>query len=182
MSRAFLSESQQDFMDHDVPEVKFPLPAGVKNYMTPEGALRMRGEVASLRQEHSSLSSLLSGQVAGASGPDKERLQKEKRRLREIERRMQYLDRMRENLEVVDPARQDHDRVLFGARVDVRDRQGAQNRYRIVGVDESDPAEGRISWLSPLARALNGSRVGDTAHVKTPGGELQLKVLSITYT
>ena len=108
-------------MDDDVPETKDPLPPGVKNYMTPEGAGRLRKELAGL--------------VNG-------------------ERRIEYLERMLDRLEVVDPDAQDPSRALFGATVSVRDRDGGGGKkaYRIVGIDESDPSRGRVSWISPVAR------------------------------
>jgi len=182
MSRAFVSESQEEFRDQDVPEIRHPLPEGVKNYMTPEGALRMRGELSALERERATLAGALYSQVAGtAGGPEKELLLNERRRLREIDRRARYLARMLDILEVVDPGTQDPGRVLFGAWVTVHHDGGGEKRYRIVGVDESDPAAGLVSWRSPLARALTGGRVGDRVRVKTPGGEQLLEIRGISY-
>jgi transcription elongation factor GreB len=181
MSRAFVSDSQDEFRDQDVPEIRHPLPEGVKNYMTPEGASRMRGELSALERERAALAGALSSQVAGSAGPEKELLLNERRRLREIDRRARYLARMLDLLEVVDPGTQDPGRVLFGAWVTVLHQGGGEKRYRIVGVDESDPAAGLISWRSPLARALTGGRAGDRVRVKTPGGEQLLEIRGISY-
>lgn len=180
MSRAFVSDSQDEFRDQDVPVIRHPLPEGVKNYMTPEGALRMRGELSALERERASLAGALASQVAGSAGPEKERLLDERRRIREIDRRARYLARMLDVLEVVDPGAQDPGRVLFGAWVTVHHDGGGEKRYRIVGVDESDPAAGLVSWRSPLARALTGGRVGDRVRVKTPGGEQLLEIRDIS--
>ncbi|KPJ85361.1 MAG: transcription elongation factor GreB, partial [Spirochaetes bacterium DG_61] len=97
------------------------------------------------------------------------------------DRRIQYLTKMVENLEVVDPKRQDLDRVLFGARVSVLENGRSTKVYRIVGVDESNPPEGRISWFSPIAKALTGKRVGETVSLRIPAGEVKLKILRIEY-
>ncbi len=84
----------------------------------------------------------------------------QRRRLREIDRRIEYLSRMLARIEVIDPAAQAGERVLFGARVTVRQEDGGERVYRIVGVDEADPARGQVSWVSPLAKALLGRRPG----------------------
>jgi len=182
MSRAFLSESNGDFMDDDVPEAKYPLPEGVKNYMTSEGAEKIKTELAVLlNKERPNIAARLSRTVTEESGVEKEHVLGDRRRLREIDRRIQYLTKMVENLEVVDPKRQDLDRVLFGARVSVLENGRSTKVYRIVGVDESNPPEGRISWFSPIAKALTGKRVGETISLRIPAGEVKLKILRIEY-
>ena len=75
----------------------------------------------------------------------------------------------------------DRDKIAFGATVVVRDAANEQETYRIVGVEEADPAQGSISWISPLARALLSHRAGDTVRFRTPGGEKQLTVVSVDY-
>jgi transcription elongation factor GreB len=184
VSRAFLSESDEAFMDDDVPETKDPLPPGVKNYMTPEGAGRLRKELAGLvNGERPGLLAKLSMTVTEGGAPEKEGMLRDRRRLREIERRIEYLERMIDRLEVVSPDAQDPSRALFGATVTVRDRDGGggEKTYRIVGIDESDPSRGRVSWISPVAKALIGKRVGDAASVKLPKGDVKLKVMKIEY-
>ena len=182
MSRAFLSESNGDFMDDDVPEAKYPLPDGVKNYMTPEGAGKIKKELSTLLNEkRPALTADLARIVTEESGAEKERVLGNRKRLREIDRRIQYLTRMVENLEVVDLKKQDPNCVLFGARVSVLENGRTKKVYRIVGVDESDPAEGRISWFSPIAKALMRKRVGEMILLKIPAGEVKLKILRIEY-
>ena len=85
------------------------------------------------------------------------------------------------SLEVIDPADQDPERVLFGAEVTVSEEKNGKNIYRIMGVEESDPDRGWVSWISPPAKALIGARVGDVVDLNLPGGRRLLTVLSIDY-
>jgi transcription elongation GreA/GreB family factor len=100
-------------------------------------------------------------------------------RLREVDRRIEYLKRMRAMMEVVAPPGPDPQRVVFGTLVTVRESGGSERTYRIVGVDESDPGRGWVSWISPLARALVGKTEGEQARVKLPAGEEIVTILSI---
>ena len=153
MSRAFVDESASESREDNAPELKIPLPPGAKNYMTPEGARRLRVELDAL---------------LGTAAP----------RLRETERRIQYLSRMAAIMEIVEPAQRAPDRVMFGVWVSVME-EGSESIYRIVGVDESAPEKGRVSWVSPIARALTGRRVGETVRVPLPTGEKVLTIRSI---
>jgi transcription elongation factor GreB len=183
VSRAFLSETDESFMDDDVPETKVPLPEGVKNYMTPEGAGRLKEELYGLASvERPEFLGKLSRTVTDGGAPEKEGLLRDRRRLREIERRIEYLERMLDRLEVVNPDAQDPSRALFGASVTVRDLDaGGEKAFRIVGIDESDPSAGKVSWISPVAKALIGKRVGDAVTVKLPMGDAKLKITKIEY-
>jgi len=182
VSRAFLSESDDAFMEDDVPEVKLPLPPGVKNYMTPEGAERMGAELNELVSvTRPELLTQISQSVADGASLEKEAMLKRRRRLREVERRIEYLTRMADIVEVVDPEKQDPARVLFGAAVTVDEEGKGERVYRIVGLDESDPGSGRVSWVSPVAKALIGKRVGDAAVVKRPAGDAKMKVVKVEY-
>ncbi len=135
MSRAFVDESASESREGDAPELRIPLPPGAKNYVTPEGAARTRAELDSL---------LVTAQP----------------RLREVERRIQYLSRMTAIMEVVAPGTEPPRRVVFGATVTVEEHGRGKRTYRIVGVDESDPARCMVSWISPVARALMGKKAG----------------------
>jgi len=105
-----------------------------------------------------------------------------KRRLREIDRRIRFLRKRLESAQVVDPAQQKaRDRVFFGARVTYAAEDGRETTVKIVGVDEADLAQGRISWLSPVARALLRAREGDSVPVRTPAGTETLEVVAIAY-
>jgi transcription elongation factor GreB len=155
VSRAFVDESASESREDDAPELKIPLPAGAKNYVTPQGAEQLRAEIESLL----------------ALAPP---------RLREVDRRIEYLSRMRALMEVVSPSGPEPDHVVFGTTVVVREAGGLERTYRIVGVDEAEPARGWVSWISPLARALVGRHRGEQARVKLPTGEVLLTVRDIT--
>lgn len=103
-----------------------------------------------------------------------------KKRLREIDRRIRYLQKRLDSVEVVEEPR-DPGRVFFGARVEVADEDGEQRVYELVGPDEADPREGRVSFLAPLGRALMGRALGDVVTVTRPAGDLELEILSISY-
>ena len=104
------------------------------------------------------------------------------KRLREIDRRIRFLTRRLEIAEVVDPALQpNRDQVFFGARVLYSDSAGEEFNVTIVGVDEAEPLQGKISWISPVARALIKAREGDTVVLRTPGGVEELDILEVHY-
>jgi transcription elongation factor GreB len=105
-----------------------------------------------------------------------------KRRLREIDRRIRFLTRRLDIAVVVDPGRQENrDQVFFGATVTYLRNGGAEETITIVGVDEVDPAAGRVSWVSPVARALIKAREGDTVALRTPQGVDELEIVSVSY-
>jgi transcription elongation factor GreB len=104
-----------------------------------------------------------------------------KKRLREIDRRVRYLIKLLENAEVVDTAGRDSDQVFFGATVTVSSPANGTHSVTIVGVDEVDPARRRVSWISPIAKALLKARAGDTVVVRTPAGAEELEILAVRY-
>jgi transcription elongation factor GreB len=182
MSRAFVSEDDTQFSGEEIPEIKIPLPPGAPNYMTPRGAESLRSELGRLSgTERPRLAARLAREVAGTGGPDREDMSRGRRELRKLERRIEYLGRMLARLEVVTPGGQDTARVAFGAAVTVTEPGLPARVYRIVGVDESDPDRGDISWISPLAKALTGARVGDTVRLRLPEEERELTVTDISY-
>jgi transcription elongation factor GreB len=182
MSRAFVNESDGEFDEDDVPEIKIPLPPGSRNYMTPVGAERIRSELERLvGEERPRASSEVSDLVSRNEGSDRAALNLARKRLREIDRRIEYLHVMVSRLEVIDPAGQDGTRVMFGARVTVLDEEGKEEQVTIVGVDESDPERGLISFLPPLARALIAKREGETVTAKLPDRERRLRILRVSY-
>lgn len=181
MSRAFVSDSDGQFDDDDVPEIRNPLPPGAKNYMTPVGAERLKRELQELsettRIEIVAEISRLSG---GASNPERNATFTQRRRLREIDLRIAYLSELVRSLEVIDPKKQAPGRVAFGASVTV-EQEGKERSYRIVGVEESDPASGVVSWISPIAKALMAKSVGETVLLKLPKGDTRIKILKVEY-
>ena len=181
MSRAFVNESEREFEDDDVPEIKNPLPPGKKNLMTPSGAMRLQDELRELVDEKRPKAASLMARLTAAGGLDRDSLAGERILLRRIDRRIEYIGALLRSLEVIDPVTQDPERVLFGAEVTINEEKHGKKIYRIVGVEESDPDRGWVSWISPLAKALIGARVGDVVDLNLPGGRRLLTVLSIDY-
>ncbi len=179
MSRAFVDEdagSDETDSMHDIP---LPLPPGAKNYMTPEGAMRMADELRRLVDEERP-------QAAGALASAAPAAKSEHiRKVSEIDRRISYLSRMKSILTVVDPP-SGTERAVFGLVVRVREEGGTDGtprevEYRIVGVDESDPERGYVSWASPVAKALIGRKAGDFVSVRLPLGERMMKIVGIRF-
>lgn len=157
MSKAFTKED--DSVEELVLE-DLALPPGVRNYLTPEGAAELGRQLEAVRQ------ALAVAVVAKKPA---------------LERRLGSLTRRFETAEVVDPAKQPHGIVRFGATVVVENSDGKTRQFRIVGIDEAQPADGRISWRSPMAKALLGTRVGDEITVQTPHGPDALSLVAIRY-
>jgi transcription elongation factor GreB len=181
MNKAFTKETDQDDDDQDA--VAPPIPAGLKNYITPAGFKRLKDEALHLLdKERPELVKVI--QWAASNGDRSENADYiyGKRRLREIDRRIRFLTKRLDAAVVVDPAeREDTDQVFFGATVTLMQQDGAEKIYSIVGIDEADVSRGRISWISPLAKALIKAREGDTVTVKTPGGDESLEIVGIEY-
>ena len=104
-----------------------------------------------------------------------------KKRLREIDRRVRFLIKRLEGADIVDSAGRDSEQVFFGATVTVSSAAGGERSFTIVGIDEADPARGRVSWVSPIAKALFKARVGDTVMLRSPGGTEALEILDVRY-
>jgi transcription elongation factor GreB len=168
VSKAFTRESD------DVPELPAlprqpsPLPPGAKNYLTREGAARLREELNRLFQDRVQLA---------ASPGDVEA----KQQLQIVDQRIDRLQQSLRSAVVVSPPVAPEDRVRFGASVTVREHSGAESRYRIVGVDETDLNRGWISWVSPLAKALLNARLGQRVRFKLPSGEEELEIVGVAY-
>jgi transcription elongation factor GreB len=168
-------------MDDDVPR----LAQGGKVYMTPEGHSRLTKELDQLmRVERPRVVEVVSWAASNGDRSENADYQYGKRRLREIDRRARFLAKQLENAEVVDPSRQmQRDRVFFGATVSYVDDAEVERTVTIVGVDEADMAEGKVSLTSPIAVALikAKARRGDEVSVHTPKGMHVIEVLSVTY-
>ena len=83
---------------------------------------------------------------------------------------------------VLDPSKQpDRDRVYFGASVTLVDEEDNERVVTLVGEDEADAGSGRVSWNSPIARAVRGAAVGDVRRVQLPSGEKELEIVAIDY-
>jgi transcription elongation factor GreB len=183
MSRAFVDEDASASNEAEAPEIKIPIPPGSRNYLTPEGAEALSAQLHDLTaRERPRLLSELSARAATKDALGTDEIAALRRRLGELDRRIAYLYAMSSLAEVQHtPPPEGRDRVKFGATVRVRDERGGEEEYRIVGVDEADPARGLVGWPSPLARSLVGKRVGDRATVKLPTGQLLLVVTAVAY-
>jgi transcription elongation factor GreB len=159
-----------------------PQSANVKNYMTPAGCARLRSELKQLVEvERPEVTRTVAWAASNGDRSENGDYIYGKRRLREIDRRIRYLMKRLENVEVVDPRGQQHEQVFFGATVTIADANGKGRTVSIVGFDEVDPARGRVSWISPIARALIKSREGDVVNLRTPSGVEQIEVVEIRY-
>ena len=182
MNKAFVKDSDGDDDDDLGPEV-VRLPAGSKNYMTTAGYRRLRAELAFLMtQERPEVVKVVSWAASNGDRSENGDYLYGKKRLREIDRRMRFLTKRLEAAEVVEPADQpNRDQVFFGATVLYEDKTGTPTRVTIVGVDEAEPLQGRISWISPVARALIKAHEGDTVTLRTPAGIDELEILEVSY-
>ena len=169
--------------DEDDDESAPPLPAGTRNYITPAGHQRLKDEALHLlNKERPDLVKVVAWAASNGDRSENADYIYGKRRLREIDRRIRFLTKRLDAAEVVDPtAREETDQVFFGATVTVCDARGGENTYTIVGIDEADVGRGRISWISPLARALLKRREGDEFVFQAPGGEQVLEIVRVEY-
>lgn len=179
MSKAFTREP-------DAPEDELAaesrIPAGGKNYMTPAGHARLKAELKGLVEiERPELVKTVAWAASNGDRSENADYLYGKKRLREIERRIRFLMKRLEIAEVIDPRDQTRDQVFFGATVVYRDTGDGAQTISIVGTDEVDPARGRVSWVSPVARALLKGREGDTVTLETPVGDRRLEILEIRY-
>ncbi|MBI1860112.1 MAG: transcription elongation factor GreB [Deltaproteobacteria bacterium] len=181
MSKAFTKENDSD--DDDSLEATEPaIPAGAKNYITPQGAERLRTEMKQLLDvERPKIVETVSWAARNGDRSENGDYIYGKRRLREIDRRIRFLTKRLEIAEVVNPLEVKSDRVKFGASVRIVDEKGTEKAYSIVGVDETNVKAGHISWISPLGRALLNARVGDTVTFRAPQGEVELEILAVEY-
>ena len=167
MSKAFTKESDES--GEDPLPIPRALPPGVINLITAAGALQLRQELAdSLHRKQL---------LANSSAEANESSQTDQRKL---QARIRQLQQILQSVVVAEPPA-DRGLVGFGARVTVRHANNEEFQYRIVGVDESDPARDQISWLCPLAKQLTGQRAGDRVQFRSPAGEEELEIVAVAY-
>lgn len=165
MSKAFTKDDDHGTVGLIVPRA--PLPDGVPNYVTRRGLQALHAELARLERER--------GVVEQLDAADRTtQLQGLAQRLADLQARLA-------SARLVDPSLQPRDEVRFGASVRVRSGSGTVHEYQIVGVDEADAGSGKIAFSSPLARALLGKRLGDSAEVRAPRSNEELEVVGIAY-
>jgi transcription elongation factor GreB len=182
MSKAFTKED--DAADDDQMDGTSPadLLQGGKNYITPLGAEKLKEELRRLLyDDRPEIVKVVSWAASNGDRSENADYIYGKKRLREIDRRIRFLTKRLDAAEIIDPCAQSSDQVLFGATVTVKDEEGMERVFQIVGIDETDGKRGRISWISPMGKALLKSRVGDVVTVHMPKGEEDLEIVMIRY-
>ena len=183
MSKAFTRETYNDgYYDEDGVALP-PLPAGSRNYMTPQGYARLRAELLDLMDnERPKVVEAVHWAARNGDRSENGDYIYGKKRLREIDRRIRFLTKRLEIAEITDPAvHRGTDQVFFGATVTYADDAGLQRTVTIMGIDEADSAQAQVSWISPVARALLKTREGDVARLVTPAGVQDIEVLKVSY-
>lgn len=155
-----------------------------KNYVTPKGLSLLQDEYRELRyNERPKIVEVVSWAAKNGDRSENGDYIYGKRRLREIDRRLRYLTKQLETAVVVDPKQQQSlTQVFFGATVTYQKSNGLSITVKLVGIDEADLTDDKISWSSPIAKALMKSSVGDIITFKTPNGTEKIEVLAIKYT
>jgi len=180
MNKAFTKESDnEDDDDLALP----PIPAGTRNYLTPAGYQRLRDELFALFDvESPRIAETVHWAASNGDRSENGDYLYGKKRLREIDRRIRFLTKRLDIAEVADPTvHHGSDQVFFGATVTYVNQDDVERTVTIKGIDEVDNLQGEVSWISPIARALLKSRVGDEIQLMTPGGLEQVEVLAVSY-
>ncbi len=180
MSKAFTRETDQD----DDEDIGLPaLPQGTRNYITPAGYARLRAELLDLiDNERPRVVEVVHWAASNGDRSENGDYLYGKKRLREIDRRIRFLTRRLEIAEVTDPSvHHGKDQVFFGATVTYAEQDGTERTITIMGIDESDSLQGQVSWVSPIARTLLKSHVGDVLRLVTPSGVVEIEVLGVRY-
>lgn len=163
MSKAFTRESDDAPERPTPPRSRFPITTGLRSSLTPDGAERFRIELEQLLASH---------EVKAAAGTSSRPA---------TAQRVADLQRVLKTAQILPPPPLPHDHVRFGAFVTVRDSDGEEHCYRIVGMEEADPDRNWIHAQSPLAKALSGARLNQLVRFQTPVGPRELLILSIRY-
>ncbi len=180
MSKAFTRETDSD----DDEEVGLPpLPAGGKNYITPQGYAVLRAELFDLMDnERPRMVEIVHWAASNGDRSENGDYHYGKKRLREIDRRIRFLTKRLEIAEVTDPSvHHGLEQVFFGATVTYVDEDDVKRTVTIRGIDEADSLKGEVSWISPIARALLKARVGDAVKLVTPVGVQEVEVVKVSY-
>ena len=164
MSRGFVKEDDLEHAGTDVPERQISQHA---NYVTVNGYVQLEKLAAELEQQRLNLS---------ASKDEQQAQQK----LAVINRDLRYVAARLENALVTRPDL-NAEQVLFGATVTVEDEDGASHTYEIVGEDEADIKANKVSWVSPLAKALIGHKIGESVVWARPAGNAMLEIIAVNY-
>ena len=181
MNKAFTRETSSE--DEDDESHAPALPTGTKNYMTPHGYDRMRSELLQLiNDERPKVVEIVHWAASNGDRSENGDYIYGKKRLREIDRRIRFLTKRLELASVSDPSvHHGNEQIFFGATVTYEDQQGQATTVTILGIDEADSLKGQVSWVSPIARALLKSRVGDVVKLQTPKGAQDIEVVQVSY-
>ena len=179
MSKAFTRESDSEDDEVGLP----PLPAGGKNYITPQGYAALRAELFDLiDNERPKVVDIVHWAASNGDRSENGDYIYGKKRLREIDRRIRFLTKRLEIAEVTDPSvHYGKDQVFFGATVTYVEEAGEERTATILGIDEADSLKGEVTWISPIARALLKAREGDVVKLVTPVGVQEVEVLRVQY-
>jgi transcription elongation factor GreB len=183
MNKAFVKEAENDDDDAEALALAQAIPAGAKNYITPAGYQRIKDELLELIDvARPEVVKIVHWAASNGDRSENGDYIYGKRRLREIDRRIRFLTKRMDSAAVVDPSvHHGNDQVFFGATVSYRNAAGEAHTVTIVGIDELDPLKGKISWVSPVARALTKAREGELITLQTPLGQEELEVLRVEY-
>ncbi|MGZ8261382.1 MAG: GreA/GreB family elongation factor [Methylotenera sp.] len=165
MSRAFVKENDLEHAGTDLPERPV---SEHPNYVTPFGLQQMEAQLSDFEQKRIQLKTNQEDPIA-------------RQQIAMLERDIRYIQARLEGAILIDPATQSKETVLFGATVSVEDEEGNPHQFTIVGEDEADIAAHKVSWVSPIANALIGHKVGESVVWKRPAGNLNLEILEIYY-
>ena len=182
MNKAFVKEEPGD--DEDlVPEAESSLPTGSKNYISPEGYQHLKDELLRLIDvERPEVVRVVSWAASNGDRSENGDYIYGKRRLREIDRRIRFLTGRLDIAEVVDASlHHGSDQIFFGATVEYVAGTDEPSTITIVGIDEAEPLAGKVSWVSPIARALVKARTGDVVTLRTPGGIEEIEIVDVRY-
>lgn len=180
MNKAFVKETDDD---DDLDGVEAQIPAGTKNYIRPAGYQRIKDELLQLIDvDRPEVVRIVHWAASNGDRSENGDYIYGKRRLREIDRRIRFLTKRMDMAEVVDPsAHYGSDQIFFGATVTYENHAGEEHTVTIVGIDEIDPLNGKISWVSPVARALTKAHEGDLVTLQTPAGMEELEIIKVIY-
>ncbi|MBC7754661.1 MAG: transcription elongation factor GreB [Moraxellaceae bacterium] len=152
------------------------------NYITPSGLEKLRLEYTELlHRERPKVVETVAWAASNGDRSENADYQYGKKRLREIDRRLHFLQKRMEASEVIDPVKMKSTRIVFGATVTIEDENGHQRTYKIVGEDEFDIKLNKISWRSPVAKALLGKMMSDEVKIIKPSGFEIVTITQIQY-
>lgn len=165
MSRGFVKEDDLEHAGTELPERPVSEHA---NYVTPAGLAALEDEIQQLDHQRQALTQQKDDPIAA-------------QKLAKIDRDIRYLSNRLSNAILVNHTNQPTDSVLFGAKVTAEDDVGNTHIFTIVGEDEADIAQHKVSWVSPLAKALIGHKIGESVIWQRPAGNLVLEIIDIQY-